>query len=71
MKFDYANNPLTRKAAQQAYEARLAVNVEPLNTILRLRREIAEILQYDSWADYATEVRISKSAANVKEVRKI
>lgn len=70
MQFDYANNPSTRKAAFLAHEARLAVNVEPLSNILRLRKEIAEILQYDSWADYSTDVRMVKSAANVKEVSK-
>jgi Zn-dependent oligopeptidase len=71
MKLDRAINPSTRKAAHTAHEARLAVNVEPLSNILRLRKEIAEILQYNSWADYATEVKMSKSAANVKEVGKI
>lgn len=71
MKLDRANNPATRKAAHQAHETKLAVNVEPLSTILRLRKEIAEVLQYDSWADYATEVKMSKNAANVKEVSKI
>ncbi|KAG9310225.1 Metalloprotease [Chiua virens] len=65
--FDYAHNPLTRKAARQDHDARLAINVEPLNNILRLRKEIAEILQYDSWADYSTEVRMAKSAANVRK----
>lgn len=68
MKFDRANSPLTRQAAQTANDARLAVNVEPLSTMFRLRKEIAEILQYDSWADYVTEERMVKSAANVKEV---
>ncbi|KAN0094547.1 hypothetical protein V8E55_002834 [Tylopilus felleus] len=65
--FDRANSPLTRQAAQTANDARLAVNVEPLSTMFRLRKEIAEILQYDSWADYVTEERMVKSAANVKE----
>ncbi|KAI9567715.1 hypothetical protein HD554DRAFT_2205377 [Boletus coccyginus] len=65
--FDRASNPSTRQAAHTAHGARLAVNVGPLSTILRLRKEIAEVLQYDSWADYATEVKMSKSAANVKE----
>lgn len=71
MKLDRANNAFTRKAAHTAHEARLAVNVEPLSAILRLRKELAEILEYDSWADYATEVKMSKNAANVKEVSKI
>ena len=71
MKLDRANKSSTRKAAHTAHEARLAVNVEPFSTMLRLRKEIAEVLQYDSWADYATEVKMSKSAANVREVSKI
>jgi len=71
MELDRASNPSTRQTAHTAHEARLAVNVEPLSTILRLRKEIAEVLQYDSWADYATEVKMSKNAANVKEVSKI
>ncbi|KAF8128578.1 mitochondrial endopeptidase [Boletus edulis] len=65
--FDHASNPSTRKAAHTAHEGRLAANVTPLRTILQLRKEIAEVLQYGSWADYATEVRMSKSAANVRE----
>ncbi|KIJ13498.1 hypothetical protein PAXINDRAFT_163685 [Paxillus involutus ATCC 200175] len=65
--FKYANSPKTRQTAQEAFEARLAKNVEHLNTALRLRKQIAEILQYDSWADYITEVKMVKSAANAKE----
>lgn len=68
-KFKYANDPKTRQAAQQAFDDRLAINVEHLNTALRLRRQIAEILQYDSWADYITEEKMVKSAANAKQVR--
>ncbi|KAF9223776.1 zincin [Gyrodon lividus] len=65
--FKYANSPKTRQTAHETYEARLAINVEHLNTALRLRKQIAEILQYDSWADYITEVKMVKSAAKAKE----
>jgi len=65
--FKYANNPKTRQIAYEAYDGRLANNVEYLNTALSLRRQIAEILQYDSWADYKTEVKMVKSAANAKK----
>ncbi|KAG6380319.1 hypothetical protein JVT61DRAFT_8428 [Boletus reticuloceps] len=65
--FKYANDPKTREAAQQAFDDRLANNVGYLDTALRLRRQIAEILQYDSWADYITEVKMVKSAANAKK----
>jgi metallopeptidase MepB len=63
----YANDPKTREVAQQAYDNRLANNVGYLDTALHLRRQIAEILQYDSWADYITEVKMVKSAANAKK----
>ncbi|KAF8843766.1 mitochondrial endopeptidase [Paxillus ammoniavirescens] len=56
--FKYANSPKMRQTAQEAFEARLANNVEHLNTALHLRKQIAEILQYDSWADYITEVKM-------------
>ncbi|KAF8131377.1 hypothetical protein EV363DRAFT_1296236 [Boletus edulis] len=65
--FKYANDPKTREAAQQAFDDRLANNVGYLDTALRLRRQIAEILQYDFWADYITEVKMVKSAANAKK----
>lgn len=68
MKFDHANIPSTRRDAYRAYEGRLAINTELLSTTLSLRRQIAEALQYNSWADYATEVKMSKNAANVKQV---
>ncbi|KAG9310224.1 hypothetical protein JVU11DRAFT_9870 [Chiua virens] len=67
IKFKYANNPQTRKKAQEAFEDRLAINVGYLDTALHLRRQIAEILRYDSWADYITEVKMVKSAANAKQ----
>ncbi|KAI9567695.1 hypothetical protein HD554DRAFT_2267097 [Boletus coccyginus] len=65
--FKYANDPKTRKTAQEAFDERLVHNVGYLDSALRLRRQIAEILRYDSWADYITEVKMVKNAANAKQ----
>lgn len=40
-------------------------NVKILEVILKLRHEKAKLLGYASWADYATEPRMAKSAKNV------
>ncbi|KAG6379812.1 hypothetical protein JVT61DRAFT_10358 [Boletus reticuloceps] len=42
--FKYANDLKTREAAQQVFDDRLANNVGYLDTALRLRRQITEIL---------------------------
>ncbi|KAF8128526.1 hypothetical protein EV363DRAFT_1297559 [Boletus edulis] len=44
-----------------AFDDRLANNVGYLDAALRLRRQIAEILQYDLLADYITEVKMVKA----------
>ncbi|KAN0088975.1 hypothetical protein V8E55_006032 [Tylopilus felleus] len=51
-----------------AYDNRLANNIGYSDTALHLRRQITEILQYDSWADYITEVKMVKSATNAKKL---
>ncbi|KIP08915.1 hypothetical protein PHLGIDRAFT_18769 [Phlebiopsis gigantea 11061_1 CR5-6] len=61
----FAEIPETRKRAYEANERRLEVNVPVFAKMLNLRREIATLLGYDSWADYATEVRMVKSAQGV------
>ncbi|EJC99683.1 Metalloprotease [Fomitiporia mediterranea MF3/22] len=65
--FKYAQNPDTRRKAFSSYENRLAVNVPILNKCLDLRREIAPILGYATWADYITEEKMAKSAKSVNE----
>ena len=42
-------------------------NVALLERLLKLRSEKAKLLGYPSWADYAIEPRMAKSAKNVKE----
>ena len=40
-----------------------------MEKFLGLRRKIAKLLGYPTWADYITEVKMAKSAKGVKEVR--
>ncbi|TDL22266.1 Metalloprotease [Rickenella mellea] len=63
--FKYAENPETRRRAHESYDARLAINVDLFDQALSLRRQIAAILGYDTWADYITEVKMVKSAHGV------
>lgn len=39
----------------------MQVNLPVLDRILALRRRIAELLGYDTWADYKTEVQMAKT----------
>ncbi|KAJ7069838.1 metallopeptidase MepB [Mycena amicta] len=63
--FKFANDPETRRKAYEGHESRLAVNVPLVEKFLDLRRKIAKILDYPTWADYSTEVKMVKTAKNV------
>ncbi|KAF8073822.1 metallopeptidase MepB [Lyophyllum atratum] len=63
--FKFAENPETRQRAQEGHESRLEVNVPLLNKALDLRRQIASLLGYNTWADYVTEEKMIKSGKNV------
>ncbi|KAL1689134.1 hypothetical protein GGG16DRAFT_93984 [Schizophyllum commune] len=63
--FKFAENPTTRQRAQEGHESRLAVNVPLLDKALELRRNIADILGYPTWADYITEEKMIKNARGV------
>ncbi|THH01901.1 hypothetical protein EW026_g869 [Hermanssonia centrifuga] len=65
--FKFAENPETRKRAFEGYESRLAVNVPVMSKFLDLRRKIASLLGYDTWADYVTEVRMIKNSKSALE----
>ncbi|KAF8908911.1 metallopeptidase MepB [Gymnopilus junonius] len=65
--FKFAENPLTRQRAQEGHESRLAVNTPLLARALELRRKIASLLGYKTWADYITEVKMVKSAKGVED----
>ena len=46
----------------------MAINVPLLDKVLDLRRQIAKLLGYETWADYITEVKMIKNAAGVTKV---
>ena len=47
--FKFAENPETRRRAQEGHESRLQINVPLLSKALDLRRRIAKLLEYDTW----------------------
>ncbi|KAJ3515380.1 hypothetical protein NLJ89_g1791 [Agrocybe chaxingu] len=65
--FKFAENPKTRKRAQEGHESRLSVNVPLLDKALELRRKIASLLGYKTWADYITEVKMIKSGKGIED----
>jgi metallopeptidase MepB len=65
--FKFAENPETRRLAHESYEARLKINVPLLDKALELRRKIASLLGYPTWADYITEVKMIKTASAVTD----
>ncbi|KAG6850281.1 hypothetical protein H0H93_015538 [Arthromyces matolae] len=65
--FKFAQNPETRRRALEAHESRLKINVPILNKALDLRRKIAKLLGYKTWADYITEEKMVKSGKNVDD----
>jgi Zn-dependent oligopeptidase len=67
--FKYAQNAETRRRAHESYEARLELNSPLLDRALELRRNIAGLLGYKTWADYVTEVKMVKSGDNVAKAR--
>ncbi|KJA24053.1 hypothetical protein HYPSUDRAFT_53952 [Hypholoma sublateritium FD-334 SS-4] len=65
--FKFAENPETRKRALEGHEDRLAINVPLLDKALELRRKIASLLGYKTWADYITEVKMIKTGKGIEE----
>ncbi|KAG6830705.1 hypothetical protein H0H92_015181 [Tricholoma furcatifolium] len=65
--FKFAENPDTRRRALEGHESRLENNVPLLNKALDLRRQIAKLLGYKTWADYITEEKMVKSGKNVDD----
>ncbi|KAI0050406.1 metallopeptidase MepB [Auriscalpium vulgare] len=61
-----ADNPETRRRAQESFGCRLPQNVPLLERALELRRKIAALLGYPTWADYVTEVKMVKNASNAE-----
>ncbi|KAG5642147.1 hypothetical protein DXG03_003551 [Asterophora parasitica] len=71
--FKFAENPETRRRAQEGHETRLEINVPILSKALDLRRQIAKLLGYNTWyehvalADYVTEEKMIKSGKGVDD----
>ena len=63
-----AENPETRRIAYERYDSRLAINEPILAQAVNLRRKIAGLLGYATWADYITEVKMVKNGTSVVEV---
>ncbi len=60
----YAKKTSVREALWRASRQRaFPKNVEVLNTLLRTRHELATLLSYASWADYALETKMAKTGA--------
>lgn len=55
----------TRRRMWEGYQGRLAINAPVLDKMLALRRQIADLLGYDTWADYAAEAKMTKNGQNI------
>lgn len=67
-KFQYAENPETRRKAYKNYENRLQTNIPLFSQVLDLRFQIAKLLEYPTWVDYVTEANMVKSVTGVRKV---
>ncbi|KAJ7626668.1 metallopeptidase MepB [Mycena polygramma] len=65
--FKFANRPETRQRAYEGHESRLQINVPLVEKFLALRRQIAKVLKYPTWADYRTEPKMVKTGKGVVE----
>jgi thimet oligopeptidase len=64
----YAKKAATREKVWREYRNRgYPKNVEVLNTMLAKRYELATLLGYESWAGFATEDKMAKTAKTVSE----
>lgn len=59
--FGFAISPVMRQRAYEAHESKLVINVPLVTRVLDLRRRIATMLGYKTWADYITEVKMVKT----------
>ncbi len=52
----------------QASESKLEINVPLLTKALDLRRKLAKLMNYKTWADYVEEDKMIKTGNAVEEV---
>ncbi|KAI9465436.1 Metalloprotease [Lactarius psammicola] len=62
--FKYAKSAETRRRAWESFDSRLDLNAPLFDRALELRRKIAALLGYNTWADYITEIKMVKSGDN-------
>ncbi|KAF8311667.1 metallopeptidase MepB [Cantharellus anzutake] len=63
----HAQDPETRKEILQASESKLAINVPLLTKAIDLRRRLAKLMNYKTWADYVEEDKMIKTGKAVEE----
>lgn len=64
----YAKSAKVREALWRAYRVRaFPANVEVLKAMLERRHELATLLGYGSWADYALETKMAKKASTAHD----
>ena len=64
--FEKANNEETRRKMDLAYNSRCKENILVLFKILKIRQHLANILGYNTWADYILELNMAKTEPKVK-----
>lgn len=57
----YANQETTRRKAWVGYESKVPENVGLMVEMMKLRKDVAKILGYDTFADYAIEEKMAKT----------
>ncbi|EJD41292.1 zincin [Auricularia subglabra TFB-10046 SS5] len=60
-----AKNSDTRRRMWEGHQGRLAINAPVLDKMLSLRRQIAAVLGYETWADYVAEAKMTKNGQNI------
>ncbi|EJD41293.1 zincin [Auricularia subglabra TFB-10046 SS5] len=60
-----AKSAETRRKIYVASQSRLEINVPVFDKMLDTRRKIATLLKYDTWADYVTEIKMTKTGKAV------
>ncbi|GMK53814.1 hypothetical protein CspeluHIS016_0104000 [Cutaneotrichosporon spelunceum] len=65
--FQYADNPETRRRAQMGYEGKTIQNVPVLEEIVQLRKQVADILGFENFADYILDIKMAKNSKTVTD----
>ncbi|MBW0518729.1 hypothetical protein O181_058444 [Austropuccinia psidii MF-1] len=63
----YAINPETRKKVSLGFDSKAAINIPILNKILSLRRQAAQALGKENWAQHSLQVKMAKNPKTVMD----